>query len=121
MTLPPYMRELIDARAENERLRTLSQNNAHSWDIIVKERNELRAEIERLRRHRTELDCRYTMGDVADLSGSHCSPDEPCLRCKVERLTAELKQRNADYGQLVDLVNRAALEDAKPMSENKDA
>lgn len=34
---------------EIARLRALSQNNAHSWDAIVKERNDLRAEIERRR------------------------------------------------------------------------
>lgn len=28
-------------KAENERLRALSQNNAHSWDRLVRERNEL--------------------------------------------------------------------------------
>ena len=35
--------------AEVKRLRQLSVNNAHSWDDIVRERNELRAEIERLK------------------------------------------------------------------------
>jgi hypothetical protein len=35
-------------RGEIERLKALSQNNAHSWDAIVRERDELRAENERL-------------------------------------------------------------------------
>jgi hypothetical protein len=33
------------AGAEVDRLRTLSQNNAHSWDAIVRERDELRAAL----------------------------------------------------------------------------
>jgi hypothetical protein len=37
------------AGREIERLRALSQNNAHSWDLIVRERDELRAEVKRLR------------------------------------------------------------------------
>jgi hypothetical protein len=32
-------------RAEIERLKALSQNNAHSWDAIVRERDELRAAL----------------------------------------------------------------------------
>jgi uncharacterized small protein (DUF1192 family) len=48
-----YMAKMVEAaiaklRDEIERLKALSQNNALSWDAIVRERNELRAEIERL-------------------------------------------------------------------------
>jgi RNase P subunit RPR2 len=40
---------LNEAADEIERLRALSQNNAHSWDTIVRERNKAADEIERLR------------------------------------------------------------------------
>lgn len=40
------------------------------------------------RRETTEYDCRM-VGRVAEMSGSHCSPDTPCLRCQVERLERE--------------------------------
>lgn len=39
-----------ELRAEIARLRALSQNNAHSWDAIVKERNDLRVENAELRK-----------------------------------------------------------------------
>ena len=37
-----------------------------------------------LRRWRCDNDCRFTMGDVADLSGRHCPLDKPCVRCSTE-------------------------------------
>lgn len=42
------MRERDAARADVKRLRELTQNNAHSWDSIVKERDMLRRECARL-------------------------------------------------------------------------
>lgn len=42
------MRERDAARADVRRLRELTQNNAHSWDTIVKERDMLRRECARL-------------------------------------------------------------------------
>jgi len=56
---------LIAAQAEIERLKALSHNNAHSWDAIVKERNHLRADNERLR---TALEVVWGSGAVAGLS-----------------------------------------------------
>jgi len=35
-------------RAEIERLRVLSQNNAHAWDALVRERDELREKLKAL-------------------------------------------------------------------------
>lgn len=58
------------------------------------ERDQLRAEVAGLRRHRTELDCRYTLGDVADISGSHCPLNSKCTRCKAE--DAELQVRDLE-------------------------
>jgi hypothetical protein len=51
----------------------------------------LRAENARLRRWRTEADCRYTMGDVAEMSGSHCPWEKPCDRCAAEREIERLR------------------------------
>jgi hypothetical protein len=43
--------EIQGLYAEIERLKALSQNNAHSWDAIVGERDALRAELEYVVRH----------------------------------------------------------------------
>ena len=42
-----------------------------------------------LKRQRTGFDCRYTLGTVADTSGSHCPPNDPCQRCLLERAERE--------------------------------
>jgi len=49
-------------------------------------------EIARLRAERTEFDCRFTLGKVADLSGIHCPVESPCMRCQNERLEAEIER-----------------------------
>jgi len=59
----------------------MSLGTDHLWEHIAK----LKEENYNLRRHRCELDCRYTMGGVADISGSHCPHDDPCQRCCYER------------------------------------
>jgi hypothetical protein len=56
----------------------------------------LKAEVQRLRAERTQYDCRYTPGPVADLTGSHCPMDEPCLRCQNERLTERVNDLEHD-------------------------
>ena len=43
-------------REEIERLRTLSQNNAISWDACVRERDELREKVKKLELELVELD-----------------------------------------------------------------
>lgn len=55
---------------------------------LVAERDRLAAELARLRSARAQYDCRYTQGSVADISGSHCPPDDPCVRCRFERTEA---------------------------------
>ena len=52
-----------DEKAENDRLRTLSQNNATSWDALVRERDALRAEVEALR---DEVERLHGVGDFAN-------------------------------------------------------
>lgn len=61
-------------------------------------------EIQKLRRQRIEFDCRYTMGNVADLTGSHCPIDRPCLRCQNERLEATTIERCAQEAERYDEV-----------------
>lgn len=41
-------------------------------------------EVMELRHYRCEQDCRYTMGNVADIGGRHCPLGKPCERCKNE-------------------------------------
>jgi hypothetical protein len=62
---------------------------AKAWSAVTAEKN---AEIARLRAQRTEFDCRYTLGDVADFSGQHCPPERPCMRCQRDQLLAALKE-----------------------------
>ena len=45
----------------------------------------LQDEIMDLRHYRCEQDCRYTMGNVADIGGRHCPLGKPCERCKNEK------------------------------------
>ena len=75
----------------------------------MKTSKSLRAENERLRRWRCEADCRYTMGDVAETSGSHCPTNRPCARCEAngenERLLAllrEVVQSGAEFVEFAD-------------------
>ena len=56
---------------------------------------ELARKVDSLKRWRCDQDCRYTMGDVADISGSHCPGDRPCLRCANQREGEELERENA--------------------------
>lgn len=49
----------------------------------------LLGELEDVRRSRITMDCRYTMGRVADFSGSHCPPGDPCQRCRLEAAEAK--------------------------------
>ena len=52
-------------------------------------------EIAELRKWRTEQDCRYTMGRVADISAAHCPLGDPCERCakdaEIARLTKAMR------------------------------
>jgi HAMP domain-containing protein len=58
---------------------------------------DLRAKIERLQAHRSSLDCKFA-GDVAEISGSHCPADDPCLRCENEQLRTENWQLKGALG-----------------------
>lgn len=73
----------------------------------------LESEIARLRRWRCEQDCRFTMGDVADISGSHCPLDKPCARCEGERniesIESEIAKLKADAADYDDSVREMRL------------
>lgn len=49
----------------------------------------LKRKIHELKSRICKMDCRFTMGDKADISGSHC--ESPCDRCEAERDYAALK------------------------------
>jgi uncharacterized coiled-coil DUF342 family protein len=82
-----------EVRVENERLRALSQNNATSWDAIVRERDELRAEIEKLKKKLKE----YALA-MEGWRGALAYRDE-----KIGDLEKELNQLRADIGAMVGL------------------
>lgn len=69
---------------EVERLKALSQNNAHSWDVIVRERDELHAKIERLR-----IECE----------------DHKAARLAHEQTNAPLLAAHAEVARLTGLLN----------------
>lgn len=59
------------------------------------------------------LDCRYTMGDVADISGSHCT--EPCARCLADRdrIEAEAERDRAEAERDALKAKLAAVEEER--------
>ena len=69
---------------------------------LLAERDRLRAELMALRRWRTEQDCRYTLGNVADIDGSHCPSDKPCERCQSEREIDRLRARVGGLRAYID-------------------
>jgi hypothetical protein len=70
-----------------------TQSGPHTceWKKMAAEIAHLTTQRDQLRRERTEFDCRYTLGDVADFSGQHCPPKRPCMRCQRDQLLAALK------------------------------
>lgn len=60
--------------------------------LLALEVERLRKEVYNLRYHRTQFDCCYTMGNVAETGGSHCPIDNPCQKCEYERRIAELER-----------------------------
>ena len=80
-----------------------------------------RAEIAALRRWRCEQDCRYTLGNVADIGGQHCPLGEPCERCRADKLRAALAGRMSgeEFERLVKtvLLNRPGYDGQAPRTE----
>lgn len=70
--------------------------------------NTLQGKIAALRAFRVQQDCRFTAGDVADIDGSHCQMDKPCVRCQMERLRAENER-------LREALNTISKEDDQPV------
>lgn len=77
----------------------------------------LEREIESLKRQRPQYDCKYSGGDWADISGSHCPLDNPCLTCKHDRLIDRLcnipvfTKQNAPFLFTDDRLNEFILKD----------
>lgn len=59
---------------------------------VARERDEASAQLATTRRTLSALDCRYTGGGVADVSGSHCPLGAPCERCAGERGREEARE-----------------------------
>jgi hypothetical protein len=85
---------------------------------------ELEVDVERLRRWRVEQDCCYTMGAVADMSGSHCPSGRPCVRCEhereVERLTRVRDAARAVFNAANSATQEAAMQRLRAALEVKD-
>lgn len=69
----------------------LFQSDPDSRDIcrLLDDLDAAEAKIYGLKSRICGLDCRYTMGDVADISGSHCT--KPCERCLADRDRMEVE------------------------------
>ena len=82
----------------------------------------LRERIAEQDRHITSLDCRFA-GHVAELSGKHCPPGQPCERCeaesRAERAEAERDAAMDEARRLRDLVRhqRGPLHDAELITD----
>lgn len=61
---------------------------ASELDILEEKVRVLQNKLSAYRKWRVMHDCRYTAGDVADTSGVHCPPDNPCERHYWEREAA---------------------------------
>lgn len=72
---------------------------------------ELEAERDQLRRQRTEFDCRYTLGNVADISGSHCPLESRCQRCKLEDAELQIESARKDLSQLCDKIHEVTQDE----------
>ena len=62
------------------------------------ERDRLKAQVYNLKSRICKMDCRYTMGDTADISGSHC--ESPCDRCEAERDYEALRAERDEWKAL---------------------
>jgi len=71
---------------------------------------------------RSEFDCRFT-GDVADISGSHCPADAPCLRCQIERLRGQVAalELTGDRAELQSLLDQCGLDFERMRTERNEA
>jgi len=97
---------LHDALNELKAQRASASGYSQACDALCTENDRLqgdlqwvrecrRVELDRYRRKVSGLDCRETGAGLADFSGSHCPPGDPCDRCKheaeEERLRGDVK------------------------------
>lgn len=67
--------------------------STHKFIKLRAENAALKAKVYELKQRICKMDCRYTMGEVADISGSHCN--EPCDRCQARRENEALEENLA--------------------------
>lgn len=91
-------------QANAERLEAAATIQQQAARIAAMER-----EIKLLRRWRMEHDCRFTMGKVADISGSHCPLDKPCDRCQSEQASERIGELEGALEEIEDMTKRKQL------------
>jgi chromosome segregation ATPase len=62
---------------------------------LQSENAELKKKLMECRHSIVNLDCRYTLGDVCDISGRHCETKK-CARCEYEDEIEKLKKEISD-------------------------
>ena len=108
---------LLDAAEERDALRTEIEaaklilpvccgSLADAADTLRQERDALKAKVYDLKSRICKMDCRYTMGDKADISGSHCG--SPCDRCEAERDYEALRAERDEWKALYQAAVRHA-------------
>ena len=83
------LRARLDAAESPVRI---ARANAEKYLTDMKATTEWMAMQERIKELQAQIstfDCRFA-GEYADLSGSHCPIDKPCMRCRNELLQARL-------------------------------
>jgi cell division protein FtsB len=77
--------------------------NAQISELKDKNAN-LSKELMNCRYSRVDLDCRYTIGNVADISGRHCE-GKRCTRCQYEIEAEEYEEEIKKLKQEIDDLN----------------
>lgn len=78
------MGETEDTKVEIQNLMRTVRYLDDKISALVRERNLIKRTL-------SDCDCRYTGGRFGDISGSHCPPDKPCIKCQLSYAVSALE------------------------------
>lgn len=108
----------LSRRGTDDKGRPTTRARVDDLRALLSALQKAEGEIYSLKRQRTEADCRFTMGNVADFSGSHCPIDNPCQRCELE--AAEARVKALEEGLNLDALTQRFLGWPVPPNEYAD-